>query len=194
MAEVIRTNNKVDSKFRLRSDLHIVRKLWHMLTGTIGIIIFYATGEKIENFATVLLILAALVFAIEILRLRHPGLNQHILFLMKPFMRESEKHSISGMPFYALGVALSLFFFSEKIAILSVLFLILADPIASFFGILFGVDKILPNKSLQGTLAAFTVCYLTTLVFGLIHLGSSMNLLIFAIVSGFIGQDFINPK
>ena len=187
MAEVIRTNNKVDSKFRLRSDLHIVRKLWHMLTGTIGIIIFYATGEKIENFATVLLILAALVFAIEILRLRHPGLNQHILFLMKPFMRESEKHSISGMPFYALGVALSLFFFSEKIAILSVLFLILADPIASFFGILFRVDKILPNKSLQGTLAAFTVCYLTTLVFGLIHLGSSMNLLIFAIVSGFIG-------
>jgi diacylglycerol kinase (CTP) len=114
-------------------------------------------------------------------------MNQFLMVLMKPVMRESEKTSVSGLPFYALGVSLSLFFFPPTIAVLSVLFLIFADPIASFCGILYGRDKILPNKSLQGTIAAFAVCYIVTLVYGLINASPSMNLLVFSIAAGAIG-------
>lgn len=178
---------KLTAPFSLRSDLHIARKLWHMLTGVIGLIIFQKNGMSVDKMATYLLVIAMMSFSIEFLRLRNERLNQLVMFAMKPFMRESEKTSVSGMPFYALGVALSLFFFPERIAVLSVLFLIFADPIASFFGILYGRDKILPNKSLQGTIAAFTVCYLLTLIYGAIHTGSSMNLLVFSIVGGVIG-------
>lgn len=178
---------KLTSPFSLRSDLHIARKLWHMLSGVIGLIIYQRNGMSTDRMATYLLIVAILAFTLEFLRLRDERLNQIVMIVMKPFMRESEKTSVSGMPFYALGVALSLFFFPERIAVLSVLFLIFADPIASLFGILYGRDKILPNKSLQGTLAAFSVCYLVTLIYGAIYTGSSMNLLVFSIMAGVIG-------
>lgn len=44
-------------------------------------------------------------------------------------------------------------------------FLAFADPIASYFGIMYGKDKILREKSLQGFLAAFVVCSLLTFAF-----------------------------
>lgn len=179
---------RISSPLRLRSNLHLTRKLWHMATGIIGLIIYNKSHLSSEVMASFLLLFSALAFLAEFLRLRNDKLNQLIMIVLKPIMRESERNSVSGMPFYALGVSLSLFFFPERIAILSVLFLIFADPIASFCGILYGRDKILPNKSLQGTIAAFTVCYIVTLVYGLIHSVPSMDLLIFSIIAGLIGS------
>lgn len=158
-----------------------------MATGLTGLAFYYRSGLTVDTVATALLIFSACSFMVEYARLRNEKMNQFLMVFMKPIMRESEKNSVSGMPFYALGVSLSLFFFPERIAILSVLFLIFADPIASFCGILYGRDKILPNKSLQGTIAAFSVCYIVTLVYGLIHASPSMNLLIFSILAGIIG-------
>ncbi len=178
---------RVSSPFRLRSDLHVARKLWHIATGLIGMLVYQKAKVSIEFMAISLLVISACSFLIEFLRFRNEKLNAILMKIMKPVMRESEKNSVSGLPFYALGVSLSLFFFPERIAILSVLFLVFADPIASFCGILYGRDKILPNKSLQGTIAAFTVCYIVTLVYGLIYTTPSMNLLIFSIVGGVIG-------
>jgi diacylglycerol kinase (CTP) len=187
MGQALVSQVGVGSTLRLRSDLHITRKIWHMATGLIGLAFYQKTKVSTEAIATALLVFSATSFLFEYLRLKNEMINHLVLKVMKPVMRESERNSISGMPFYALGVSLSLFFFPERLAVLSVLFLIFADPIASFCGILFGRDKILPNKSLQGTIAAFSVCYIVTLVYGLIHTAPSMNLLIFSIVAGVIG-------
>ena len=102
-------------------------------------------------------------------------------------MRESERNGFSGLPYYALGVSLSLLLYEEKIAILSILFLVFSDPISSFFGILLGRDKILPNKSLQGAIAGFVTCYLTTLFYLRYYDYESLNALSFAIIAGLIG-------
>ncbi len=187
MGQALLSQVRVSSPFRLRTDLHLARKLWHMATGLIGLAAYYKSHLTIESVAAILLIVSASAFLVEYFRLRNEKMNQLVMIVLKPVMRESEKNSVSGLPFYALGVSLSLFFFPERIAILSVLFLIFADPIASFCGILYGRDKILPNKSLQGTIAAFSVCYIVTLVYGLIYASPSMSLLMFAIVAGIIG-------
>lgn len=187
MGQALLSLVRVSSPLRLRSDLHITRKLWHMLTGLIGLIFYYKSGLSTDVAASYILLFSVGSFLVEYLRLRNEKMNQLLMVLMKPVMRESEKNSISGMPFYALGVSLSLFFFPEKIAILSVLFLVFADPVASFCGILYGRDKILPNKSLQGTIAAFSVCYIVTLLYGLVYTGPSTNLLIFSVAAGVIG-------
>ncbi len=179
---------RLSSPLRLRTDLHIARKVWHISTGLIGLTVYKKANLSPEFMATALLVFAVAAFLFELTRLKNEKLNRLAMILMKPIMRESEKSSVSGLPFYALGVSLALFFFPEKIAILAILFLIFADPIASFFGILYGRDKILPNKSLQGTIAAFSVCYIVTIVYGLIYVGPSMSLLVFAIVAGFIGS------
>lgn len=187
MGQALLSQVRISSPLRLRSDLHIARKIWHMATGLTGLTVYYKSGIAVDHMATILLIFSACSFLLEFVRLRNEKINQILMLAMKPIMRESEKNSISGMPFYALGVSLSLFFFPPTFAILSILFLIFADPIASFCGILYGRDKILPNKSLQGTIAAFSVCYIVTLVYGLIHTNPSMNLLVFSIIAGAIG-------
>lgn len=188
MGQAFMSQFRITSPLRMRSDLHLARKAWHISTGLLGLIAYKRSGVTADYTATVLLVFAIVAFTFEFLRLRNEKLNQLAMLLMKPVMRESEKNSVSGMPFYALGVSLALFFFPERIAILAILFLIFADPIASFFGILYGRDKILPNKSLQGTVAAFSVCYIATIAYGLIYIGPSMDLLVFAIAAGVIGS------
>lgn len=187
MGQVNMSQFRITSPLRLRTDLHLTRKIWHISTGLAGLVAYKKSGISVDNVAYILLAFAVTAFLFEFLRLRNPKVNQVAMLLMKPVMRESERNSVSGLPFYALGVSLALFFFPERIAILAILFLIFADPIASFFGILYGRDKILPNKSLQGTIAAFSVCYLATIVYGLIYVGPSTHLLVFAILAGIIG-------
>ena len=187
MGQAFMSQFRISSPLRMRSDLHITRKVWHISTGLIGLVIYKKSGFTPEFTATALLTLAVAAFLFELLRLKNDKVNQLAMVLMKPVMRESERNSVSGLPFYALGVSLALFFFPERIAILAILFLIFADPIASFIGILYGRDKILPNKSLQGTIAAFSVCYIATIIYGMIYVGPSMNLLLFAVAAGIIG-------
>lgn len=187
MDQTFMSQFRLSSPLRMRTDLHLLRKTWHISTGLIGLLAYYKSGFSPEMTATVLLTFAVAAFLFELARLKNHKLNQLAMLLMKPIMRESERNSVSGLPFYALGVSLALFFFPERIAILATLFLIFADPIASFIGILYGRDKILPNKSLQGTIAAFSVCYIVTIVYGLIYVGPSMGLLVYAIMAGFIG-------
>jgi dolichol kinase len=187
MGQALLSQVRISSPLRLRSDLHIFRKVWHITTGLIGVLAYHKSGLSHDLCASVVLAFSACSFLVEFLRLRNEKMNLVLMKVMRPIMRESERNSLSGMPFYALGVALSLFFFPERIAILSILFLIFADPIASFFGILYGRDKILTNKSLQGSIAAFAVCYILTLVYGLLHANPSMNLLVFSIAAGVIG-------
>ena len=107
---------------------------------------------------------------------------------MGPLMRKSEANGSSGLPFYALGISLSLFLFRENIALLSIMFLIFSDPISSYFGIRFGKDKILPNKSLQGSVAGFSACYLLTLLYTMGSSASAANIFIFAVIAGLIGS------
>ncbi len=174
--------------FKARNDLHVVRKLWHMGTGLTGLAVYlWFSIDKIPM-AIGLLTLAAAAFSVEFARLRSSKVNAHIMRMMGPFMRESERNSLSGFPFYALGVGLSLYYYEEKIAILAILFLIFSDPISSFFGVLLGREKILPNKSLQGSLAGFITCYLVTLFYLNAYGENSLQALAFALFAGLTGS------
>lgn len=181
-------NLSAESTFRARNDLHVIRKLWHMGTGLSGLLAFFWLGIEKNNMALGLISFAALAFSVEFARLRIPAVNKKIMILMGPFMRESERNGLSGFPFYALGAGLSLYFYSEKIAILSVLFLIFSDPISSFFGVLLGREKILPNKSLQGSLAGFITCYLVSLFYLNAYGENTIQALAFALFAGLVGS------
>ena len=102
-------------------------------------------------------------------------------------MRRSEKLSFSGLPFYALGAGLTIFLFKEEIAVMSILYLVFADPIASIVGVYMGKDRLLPNKTLQGTVAAFVTCLLASLIFAWIIGLKSPNLIIFLFFGAIVG-------
>lgn len=67
------------------------------------------------------------------------------------------------------------------------LFLCFGDPIASYFGIRFGKDKLVGNKTLQGTMAGFVVCTLVALVYYYYNNIMLDRVLIVAPISGLIG-------
>ncbi len=171
----------------LRSELHLTRKAWHIFTGLSGLALYETFQFSPHFMATVLAVVGGLGFMVDFFRLRLPEMNRLVLMMMGPLMRESERNGMSGLPFYALGVSLTLFFYPEKLAILAILFLIFADPIASVVGILYGQDRILKNKSLQGSFAGFVTCYVLTLVYGIYYIELSAELLFFSLFAGVIG-------
>lgn len=133
---------------------------------------------------------AAIVgFAVDFLRKKYRGMNALVIKIMGPLMRRSEKEGMTGLPFYALGCSLALYFYERDIAILSIMFLVFSDPISSFFGVLYGKDKILPNKSLQGAVAGFFTCYLICLFYTMNASTIGTHILTFSIISGVIGSS-----
>ena len=177
----------IKNTLALRSEIHLTRKLWHIGTGLLGLSVHNQMGLDSRQTGMFLLILGVAALAFELLRLKSPSINEVVLKLMKPFMRESERNSLSGFPFYALGAAISLLLFDDKVAILSILFLIFADPISSFIGILYGKDKVIPGKSVQGCVAGFLVCYILTFGYGSYFYRPGVDLLVFSMLAGVIG-------
>ena len=170
-----------------RNDLHILRKMWHIGFGSAVLYAYYSLSYDIKVWGLFALICATLGFLLDFARLNNEKFNQLALRVAGPIMRKSEKDGFSGLPFYGLGCALSVFLYQTDIALISIMFLIFADPVSSFVGVNFGKDKILPNKSLQGTIAGFFVCYFVT-VFYISDLSTTtIDIVCFAIVSGVIG-------
>jgi diacylglycerol kinase (CTP) len=170
-----------------RGDLHILRKIWHIICGASALLIYYYGNQELIFWGKFALVAAAMGFAVDLLRMRFSKFNHVILKFMGPLMRKSEATGFSGLPFYALGVGLTILFYDKHVALLSIMFLVFADPIASFVGVNYGHDKILPNKSLQGSLAALVVCYLVTFIY-LSELGvSAFNIILFSFLAAIIG-------
>ena len=172
----------------LRSDLHLARKLWHIATGVTGVWAYFRfdLGQEFTALVTFCVAIAGLLM--DFTRLNFEQFNRFYIKYAGIVMRRSEANGFSGLPFYALGVSVSLYIFPEKLAVLSVLFLIFADPISSLIGIKYGRQKILPNKSLEGAIAGFVVCYLLTMGHGFVTVGNEPKLVVFAFIAGLIGM------
>lgn len=171
-----------------RSDLHLLRKLWHIACGLTGLILYTILPFEFKTWGYFALGISFIGFAIDFLRLRNKKFNILTLKVLGPLMRNSEKDSFSGLPFYALGVGISILFFKKEIALISILFLVVADPLSSLVGVLFGKNKILPNKSLEGTLAGYIASFILVLFFLLSSSEVSINLILFSLLAALIGS------
>lgn len=178
------TNTK---ELSARSDLHILRKMWHILCGVSVLSAYYLSEENIIVYGWFCVSVALAGFTTDLLRMKYEKMNQMTVKFMGPLMRKSEMNGFSGLPFYALGGGLAIFFYEKHIALISIMFLVFADPIASFVGVNLGRDKILPNKSLQGTIASFLVCYLVSFIYLLEYDVNGFSLIIFSALAGVIG-------
>ncbi len=119
-------------------------------------------GLGTPKFVCVLLLTVGLAFFLtaEYARLRLPRFNAFAIRVMGPIMRSSEVNRMSGTPFYVGSVLLSVAIFPKPIAILSILFLAIGDPVSSIFGITWGHKgpRFSNGKSLIGTAAGMGIC------------------------------------
>ncbi len=154
-------SNITPSGFKNRSDLHVERKVWHV--SAVFIIFFCWVTIPYYWLSISLLVLAwALFIPADILRQKNPQLNTKLTRLLRPIMRSTELNRLAGTTYLLTGVLLIALVFNADVVALSLLYLAFADPIASFIGIKYGKDKIFGHKSVQGFIAAFVVCAITT--------------------------------
>lgn len=172
-------------KLRSKSDLHLARKIWHF-TGIVGMVLLYNYFGT-ERSWWIILSLAAFFFPLDWLRQTRPKLNQATMKVFGPVMRQHEERAFSGLSYLLLGGIILLAFFERHVIIMSLLFLAIADPLASYVGIRFGRDRILGNKTLQGTLAAFFACSAIAGTYFYLNGIMTERLLIVAPISGVIG-------
>lgn len=175
-------------RLRLRNDLHLMRKAWHCCMGLFMAFVYLIGTPKV---VCVLLLIAGLAFFLtaEYARLKFPKVNQFAIKVMGPLMRKSEVNKISGTPFYVGSVLLSVIIFPKSVAILSILFLAIGDPISSVFGIQYGDlgPRFANGKSLIGTAAGMGVCSLITFVYFMWTNNSAGSSALIAIMGGIAG-------
>lgn len=175
-------------QLKTKKDLHLARKTWHMGVGSLALAFTFKLELSSKQAALLSGFLGVFALGFDLLRLRSKKLNQVFISKSSWIIRSSEKETLSGFVFYALGVSFCFYFYEWKIAILSILFLIFADPIASLGGTLIRSPKVYKSKSLAGMIC----CYITCYVLAIIWLNSdhpiAMNsLILYSFICAFIG-------
>jgi diacylglycerol kinase (CTP) len=168
-----------------KSDIHLSRKLWHCVGVCAQAAIFNLGGIKISWM--ILIAASAFIIPLDILRLKRPRLNAFTMRIFGPVMRKHEFNALSGMSYLYIGCAFLLLLNDKHVVTLTLLFVAFGDPVASFFGIRYGKDRILGHKTLQGTMAAFAVCTLIATTYFYFNNLMTERLLIVAPISGLIG-------
>ena len=177
-------NSTYYTGFKKRSDVHLARKIWHM-AGVFCLFLVWALFSY-EMSILIFSVLWLMFVPGDILRLQNKNVNQTLTRLFKPIMRESELHRLAGTSYLLTGTILLALIFEPHVVSLSLLFLSFADPIASFVGIKYGKDKLFNNKSLQGFMAAFVVCFVVTSIY-LYIVNTEKYLLVLSLCAGLIG-------
>ncbi len=170
-----------------RSDLHLSRKLFHMSGAIILLVPYLVFHAQRETIAAILGAVLAMSMSLEYMRSRSEWVNSVVVRAMGPIMRDTEINELSGNPFYLASCLFAFLIFPRHITVLSVLYLALGDPSSSFFGVLFGRNKIFPNKSLQGTLGGFFVCAIATFVYLYLYRVGMEKILVLSLLGGFAG-------
>ena len=130
------------------------RKLYHVLGG-LGLLAMYICLGRTLGLGALLAIFLV-VTAADFIRLRNPAINEFFFRYFKQFIRDNERDTLTGTPWYVLGILLVLLLYHLPAAVYGVLFLSVGDVAATSVGQRWGSIKISGKKSLQGT-AAFLI-------------------------------------
>ncbi|MCC6137378.1 MAG: hypothetical protein IT287_02010 [Bdellovibrionaceae bacterium] len=122
------------------ADLHIERKLTHVF----GILLMVAIHHffSLQTCWLILLFGGIPLLLLDIFRHRSAMLQKFAVKMFGAVMRRRELHGYTGTTYLLIGVAVILAFFPHNIVALSLLFLALGDPAASFAGLKLGSLKI----------------------------------------------------
>lgn len=171
-------------ELKTRKDLHLSRKAFHFLC--VSFIFSCTLFLKPTQYWSFFLFVGITIVAIDLLRQKNQKINHAILQVLNPLMRTYERDHLFGASYGVIGLGTTLTVFPFRAAQLAFLFLAIADPVASFFGTLYG-RPVLKDKSAAGFLAAFVSCFLASFVYFHWILELRDQLVVLSGLSGLIG-------
>ena len=128
----------------------------------------------------------------ELFRMTFPNsfVAELALRITQSLARSYEQDHASGMVFFVAGMLISISLLPKQIAVLSILFLSIGDPVASACGIKYGRlgPKFSNGKSLVGYLGGLFACALTTYFYFLRIHPHSFSLIAVSLLGGIAGE------
>lgn len=103
----------------------------------------------------------SVVILLEYIRFKFPKVNDFFKNNFKGFYRSEEAEKISGVIWTLSGAFIAIVLFPNKSMVFaSLLYLAFGDAAAALVGRTIGRHKIFTSKSLEGSFACFTVCFI----------------------------------
>lgn len=145
-------NDNVGEELPTRKNLQFARRLFHMANGVTIATLYWLSfthAQAIHTLGT----FACLLYMMEQVRINYPELSQKLLPIMKFVMRAEEQLKESAMVPYAFAVLLTIITFPKPLALIAIYTLAISDPLSAIIGIKYGKRRIVPHKSIEGSLA-----------------------------------------
>jgi len=136
--------------------MQVYRKIWHFSFLWAPIVYYYGLSNEVAVLLSLLALL--LLLALDLIRLNWTRGNEIAYRYLSPLLADRERRSLNTAIYFALSCLLCAVFFERRVAALAIVLLCVGDPAAAIVGSRYGSIRIL-NKSLQGSLACFVVCY-----------------------------------
>jgi len=138
-----------------RSDLHLGRRLFHLLNGVAtatAYALFFTHEQVIHIFGTI----ACLVYIVDRIRIAYPEMvARRAPWVNRVLVRAEEQVRESAMIPYVIAVLLTILTVPKLAALVAIYTLAIADPLAAVVGIQYGRTRVAQNRTLEGSLAFF---------------------------------------
>lgn len=158
----------------------LARRLFHMAAGSVfpTLALFAPEGLTLALLGAT----TAIAIMAEFARFVFPPLNRWFLKYFGVLLRERESSHVTGATYLLLSSLLVFLVFDRGVAILSLFFLALGDPVAALVGERFGRRRVF-GKSLEGALAFLATALILGLTLGTVQLGLSFPVVLLGAAS-----------
>lgn len=177
-----------NSPTKTRHDLQWGRRFFHAGAGTLvgsAYALLFSRTQVISILGTI----ACILYLLEQIRISYPEIGQKLKWINEFFLRAEEQVKESAAVPYALAVLLTIITFPKEVALIAIFTLALGDPLSAITGITFGKHKIISGKSLEGSLAFFSVAFLVVFLVLSISTGyGSTRILGVSLMIGLLGS------
>ena len=134
------------------------RKSYRIVMGLIFPTVYYFSPNKVPVVCIISFFLL-LIIILEVERHRHPGLWPYITKRTYGKILKEKPGRILGTTFFLVASLLSVLLFEKGIAISVLLFSVFGDAASTIVGVKYGKTKLFGEKSLEGSLAFFIICF-----------------------------------
>lgn len=172
-------------KLANKKQIHIARKLWHIAGVGVTLWLYYILPYSVA--LGLVSVCSIIIISLDFLRLYSPAFKDLITKFFGLFMRQEELDRPTGLTYMCIGFWLLILLFDRQVAILTLGFVMLGDPIAAYIGTKYGKDKI-GDKSVQGFLACFAVCLIVAIAFLSLNSFNPSRVLYVSLLSAVIGS------